>query len=118
MALTRVQTLTIASGQTVSSAFTAGWHAAYGVVIPSSFTGTSLSFQVCADTSVDAPVYQALYRRDEVANDGSTVLDTITVTTSRSYALPDGLTAWQAFKIVSNGAEGADRSLVVVGKAP
>ena len=41
MALTRVQTLTIDFNGTVSSAFSAGWHAAYGVVIPSSFTGTS-----------------------------------------------------------------------------
>ena len=117
MALTRVQTLTIDFNGTVSSAFSAGWHAAYGVVIPSSFTGTSISFQVCADTSVDSPVYQALYEVDDPAT-GTQRQVTLAVTTSRSYDLPAALASWQAFKIVSNGAEAAARSLVVVGKAP
>lgn len=117
MALTRVETLTIANGGTVSTAFTAGWHAAYGLVLPASFTGTSISFQVCADTTVDSPTYQALYEVDDPAT-GTQRQVTLAVTQGRSYDLPAALATWQGFKIVSNGAEAAARSLVVVGKAP
>lgn len=117
MALTRVETLTIANGATTSDEFSAGWHAAYGLVVPAAFTGTSISFTVCADTSVPVPVYQALYEVDDPAT-GTQRQVTMAVTQGRSYDLPAALTTWQAFKIVSNGAEAADRSLVVVGKAP
>lgn len=117
MALTRVQTLTIANNETTSTAFTAEWHAAYGLVVPAAFTGASISFTVCADASVDSPTFQPLYELDDPST-GTQRQVTLAVTQGRSYDLPAALTTWQAWKIVSASSEGAARSLVVVGKAP
>lgn len=107
------QTLTIANGGTASTTFVANYMAAYGLQMPSAFTGTSISFTV----SADGATFQALYEQDDPAT-GTQRQVTLAVTQGRSYDLPAALTTWQAFKIVSNGAEAADRSLVVVGKAP
>lgn len=107
------QTLTIVSGGTASTSYRANNMAAYGLQMPAAFTGTSISFKV----SADGATFQALYEVDDPAT-GTQRQVTLAVTASRNYALPDALTPWKAFMIVSNGVEGADRSLVVVGKAP
>lgn len=107
MAGIAAQTLTITSGQTVSTAFAGGNTVAYGLQLPAAFTGTSITFQVSADKGT---TYQALYD-----STGSTQVS-VSVTQGRSYDLPDALTAWTHFKIVSGSSEGADRALVVVGK--
>ena len=52
------QVLTIASGQTVSDAFDAREFAAFGVVIPTTLTGATISFQV----SHDGVTYQVLHK--------------------------------------------------------
>lgn len=99
-------TIAIANGETVSSAFDASQFASFGLVMPSAFTGATISFQV----SADGVTYQALY-------DSTNTLVSVTVAASRSYDLPSTLAAWQSFKVVSASAEGAARSLVVVEKA-
>ena len=107
MAFNRTQTLTILSGATSSDAFAANNTVAFGLQMPAAFTGTSITFTV----SADGTTFQALYD-----STGTTAVS-MTVAASRSYDLPTALTTWKQFKIVSGSAEGADRSLVVIGKA-
>lgn len=102
----RKATLTISASGTVSTAFSAAGFESFGVVLPATFTGTTLTFQVSADGST----YQAL-------DNGSGSAVSITVAQAKSYALPAGLTAWPYFKIVSGSTEGSARSLVVVAKS-
>jgi hypothetical protein len=99
------QTLTIANGATSSDAFVAEGHVAFGLKMPGTFTGASISFTV----SDDGTTYQALY--DQFNNQV-----TVTVAASRNYDLPAELAAWPYFKIVSASAEGGARSLVVTAK--
>lgn len=106
MAATQRQTLVIANGETTSTAFTSSNFAAFGLQMPAAFTGASVTFTVSAD---DGATYQALY-------DTTNTLVSLTVAASRSYDLPSALTAWDHFKIVSASAEGAARSLIVIGK--
>lgn len=100
-----IQTLTIASGQTVSSVASTAGSAMFGLKLPAAFTGTVLTFQV----SHDNVTFQALYDEFNVAV-------SVTVAISRSYNLPSALCAWPYFKVVSGSAEGAARSLVLVAK--
>lgn len=114
MASVAVKILTIANGGTVSDAFEASSCAAFGLQLPATFTGTSITFQVSADRGT---TYQALYEYDTVTDDGSaTRVTTRAVVQGRSYDLPAALTAWTHFKIVSGSAEGAARTLYVTGK--
>lgn len=113
MAATKGTSVTIASGNTTSGAFdikTTSPHARIiGFVMPSAFTGASISFQVSADDST----YQDLYDSDN--NKVS-----ITVSASRTYGLKDDLAKvlgpWRFIKIVSASSEGATRTIVVVTK--
>lgn len=107
MAAIRAETLTIANGATTSSVYLLAQHyLAFGLVMPSSFTGTTLTFQV----SADGVTFQALY---STAN----VQVSMTVAASRCYDLPPELASWHSFKIISGSSEGAARELVVIGKA-
>ena len=108
-AIIKRATLTIANTATVSDAFRSADCVAFGLQMPGTFTGTSISFQVSADRGT---TFQALYD-----STGANQV-TLAVAASRSYDLPAELTAWDAFKIVSGSSEGAARSLVVIGKAP
>lgn len=108
MAAIQRQTLTIVSGQTVSTqAFTASNFVAFGMQLPATMTSTVMTFQVSAD---DGTTYQDLY--DAL---GTTKIS-MTVAASRSYDLPAELAAWDHFKLVGGSAEGADRAIVVIGK--
>lgn len=98
--------LTIAASASVSDAFAADEFAAYGLVMPAAFTGTTITFQV----SHDGVTYQALNKNT------SDVAESVTVTAAKSYPLPASLEAWPFFKIVSGGIEAAERALYVVGK--
>lgn len=98
-------TATIANGQTTSGAIDARGLSQIGLVMPSAFTGTTISFNV----SADGATYQALY-------DATNTLVSVTVAASRSYALPSTLLAWPYFKIVSGSAEAAARTLTITGK--
>ena len=99
------QTVTIASAGTVSGAVQADEFAAFGLMMPAAFTGTTLTFQV----SGDGTTYQALYDRYNVAV-------SMTVAVNRHYDLPTELASWHSFKLVSGSAEGAARSLIVACK--
>jgi hypothetical protein len=99
------QTLTIANGATTSDAVRAAGFALFGLVMPSSFTGTTLTFTV----SHDGTTYQALYD-----NTGTAV--SLTVAASRSFDLPTALASWPYFKVVSGSSEGAARTLQIVKK--
>jgi hypothetical protein len=104
---TAKQTLTIANGETTSGAVVAGGYAAYGLQLPAAFTGTALTFTVSADGGA---TYQTLYDINNVAV-------AMTVAQGRSYDLPPELGPWPSWKIVSGSAEGAARTLWVVGKS-
>lgn len=100
-------TATIASGGTVSNACDLGTLDASqglaGFVIPATFTGTAITFQV----SVDDSTYQALYN-------GNTQLS-ITVAQGRTYSLTGDqratLFGWRYVKLVSGSAEGGARDI-------
>lgn len=103
----QVQTVTIANGQTASSAVSGRNFTVYGLIMPAAFTGTALTFTVCESL---AGTYQALY-------DPTGALSSIpVVAASRSYDLPVELGPWPYFKIVSNAAEGGARTLLVCCK--
>lgn len=109
--------LRIPSGDTATSrAVDAREDAAFGLQMPSAFTGSSVSFQVSADNGV---TFQPLYEYDTTTDDGSaTRVVALAVVQGRSYDLPPALVAWSHFKIVSASAEAANRDLVVIGKRP
>jgi hypothetical protein len=101
-----VVTLTIASSATTSGTYTAiGW-AGFGLVMPSAFTGTSVSFLVSADNATFQPLY-----------DSTSTLVSLSVAVSQSYDLPSALFSWPYWQIKSASSEGGSRSLVVVGKS-
>ena len=99
------KTATISNGGTTSTAVYCADAAIFGVVIPSAFTGTSIGFTV----SADGTTFQTLY-------DNTGTIVALTVAASRSLDLPTALAGWHSFKIVSNGAEGAARTIVVTLK--
>ncbi len=98
--------LTIANNGTTSDAVQSVGYAAFGLVMPAAFTGTTISFLV----SADGVTYQALYDRYNV-------LVSMTVAVSRSYDLPVELAGWHSFKIVSGSSEGAARTLGMTCKS-
>lgn len=100
------ETVTIAQSGSTSSVVTANGRAIYGLVMPSTFTGTAITFTV----SHDGSTFQELRKAD------SDAAVSVSVTASKSYDLPTQLAAWPYFKIVSNGNEAAARSLTVVKK--
>lgn len=102
----RSGTVTIANGETTSTAFDARGFANFGLIMPAAFTGTSMTFQVSHDNTT----FQAL-----TTTTGSTV--SITVAAAKSYALPVQLAAWRYFKVVSGSAEGDDRTLTIMASA-
>lgn len=104
----RTVDVVIASGATDSSAA-----ALYGVKpcrlsMPAAFTGTSVSFK----SSRDGVNFNALY-------DDAGALVSVPVGTSRSVSLGNLVQHFLAMpwvKLVSNGAEGADRTITIVGE--
>lgn len=100
------ETQTMASGATVAStAFSTHNAALLGVVVPSVFTGASLTFNVTGD----GVNYFGL--SDET---GTAV--SVPIGTARAYALPASLAAWPKFQIVSASAQDGARNLIVVSK--
>lgn len=83
-------TLTVANGATVSGAADLAGYSIINIVVPSTFDGTSISFQV----SADATTYQALY-------DANNILVSMTVGVSKTYAPWGELQGHRAIKIVT-----------------
>lgn len=98
--------VTIASGQTVSSAAKIMDANLLAIELPAAFTGTVLTFQV----SADGVTYQVPYTS---ANAAVTIA---TVAQGRSYPLPTELLPWSYLKVVSGTAEGGARVLKIVKK--
>lgn len=122
MATTRSQTLTVADAGTTSNAFIADGSAVFGLMVPSTFDGTAITFTVSADSPdvVEASAtYQPLYEYNTLTNDGVATRSVgLTIAASQSYDLPAALTAWPRWKIVCGTAQTGATAFVVVGKAP
>lgn len=112
MPATKGPAWTIASSATVSDGLWMGANpdatgGLVGFVMPSAFTGASVTFQVSADDST----YQALY-------DSANAQVSITVVASRTYTFKADVRAcfqgWPYIKIVSASSEGGARSIVAL----
>lgn len=110
---TDLRTLTIANGATTSNTFVGNLMAAYAIQMPAAMTGASIGFSVSADGTTFGTLR---YISDE--STGATSPVSIVFTASMAVPLPDALTAWKAWRIVSASAEGAARTFTVIGKAP
>jgi hypothetical protein len=96
----------LATSTTISEACALGGSAIFGLVVPSTFDGTTITFQV----SHDGTTYQALYDEFNVAV-------SMTVAASRSYNLPSALAPWSYLKLVCGSAQTTtDTAFVIVGK--
>jgi hypothetical protein len=97
-------TVRIASGQTVSTAVDLVGTTLTGVRLPATMTSTSYTFQV----SEDGINYAVL-------DDGNGTSYTRTCAQGRAFSVdPAMFYGWPFVKIVSSGAEGADRDIVLV----
>ena len=102
----RSGTVTIDQNETVSTAFDSRGFSSFGLLMPSSFTGTTISFQVSHDNST----YNAL-------NNTTGSVISMTVAASKAYSLPIELTPWRYFKIVSGSSEAAARTLTLMASS-
>lgn len=99
--------VTIASGATASTAIDLQSFGFVGFITPAALTGTAFTFT----GSIDNSTFVALYNSDNTAY-------SITVGTSRYYCLnPADFLGMKYVKIVSNGAEGADRTITVITRS-
>ena len=99
-------TATIANGQTVGAAFYVGAKAPLILEMPAAFTGASVSFQ----GSSDGVTYQAIHIGGALYSE--------VVTQGTNCQVNQGALAGSPWlKIVSFGAEGAAREIVVVTRA-
>lgn len=102
-----IASVTIANGETVSSAAFMKNGVAGAIQFPAALTGTALTFQV----SYDGVTYTALY-----ATGGSAV--SYTVAASRVIPLDkEVFGAFPYIKLVSGSAEGAARTLIIYIRA-
>lgn len=99
-------TATIPSGSATSSAVDARAHALFGIVLPSTFDGTSLTITV---STSETGTFQTL--EDQY---GSAI--TLTVEASRSYALPNDVAAWPWFKLVAGSNQTTTDTVITVVK--
>lgn len=100
------QELTVADGQTTSNAGVLINSTEFGLAVPSTFDGTTITFTV---SELFAGTYQPLY-------DASNTQVSRTVAASRSYPLPAELKAWPFFKIVCGTAQTGATIFDLVGK--
>jgi hypothetical protein len=100
MSTSAVVPVTIANGQTVSTAADISEKIVTGIEMPAAFTGTALTFQVASDS---AGTFQILTKID-----GTNY--SVTVAAAKNVNIPAlDLAGWRFVKIVSGSAEGADR---------
>lgn len=99
-------TVTISAAGTVSTAFDARGDITYGIVMPATFTGAALTFEVSANgTGGWVDLYD---------DTGAEV--TLAVVQGRAYTLPAALAPWPYFRVVSGSTEGSARSITVLSK--
>jgi hypothetical protein len=98
---------TIANGQTVSNAVDLGENGICGLIIPASFTGTTIKFQTSDDL---AGTYQSLTNTD-----GTDF--TVQVAAGKNNIIrPINLAGWRFVKVVSGSAEAADRIVKIMAR--
>lgn len=100
--------VTIASGQMVSTVFDGWGYGSFAIVMPAAFTGTTLSFLGSADGVTYVPIRYQAAASTSVA---------LTVAVSGAYLLPAELSGYRYFKIVSGSAEGADRTIAIIARS-
>ena len=93
-------TATIASSGTISDAIDLRAYSTGGYILPASFTGTGMTFQVSADGTT--------YTAHSVAS--------VTVAQGKAYAFPAEVMAFPWVKLVSGSSEAASRSIVIARK--
>ena|SRR3990167_5922917 len=94
--------LTIASGATTATTLDLQSKGFVGMQIPSAFTGTAVTFT----GSMDGTTFVAIYNSENSAY-------SVTVSASRYYILnPADFLGARYVRIVSNGAEGDDRTII------
>jgi len=96
-------TATIASGQTVGAAFYTGAKVPVALQMPSAITGANFSFQ----GSPDGVTYQAIYLGGANYAVAVAVAKNVVLNASAFAGLP-------FVKLVSDAAEAADRSVIVI----
>lgn len=100
----KINTATIASGETVSDAVHLEDHVLCGFILPAAFTGASVTFRGSVNNSTYTTIYD--YTNTAVG---------ATVTQGRAYSLnPIDFLSWPYIKIVSGGSEGAERSITIL----
>lgn len=93
----------ISAAGTKSAAIQLGGMALVGLILPATFTGTTLTFEVC---STLAGTYTPLY-------DSANALVSMTVAQGRAYAVaPANFQGIQFLKIVSGSTEGSARTII------
>lgn len=102
----RSGTVTIASGQSISTAFDARGFSSFGVVVPAAISGSTWTFQV----SHDGVTFQDLLQAN-----GLTV--SMVVAVNKSYSLPAQLASWRYFKINSGASQAADRTIPIMASS-
>lgn len=99
-------TVDISEDNDLTDVFDARPGAIYGLIIPSNFDGTQISFVVSHDNSTFVALYDV---------DNAQVL--MTVAASRAYDLPTELAPWQYWKIVTLTAQATtDTIFTIVAK--
>lgn len=106
--IVRNQTLTVASGATVSSVFSASGFSSFGMILPSTFDGTSVAFEVASE--VGSTTFTTLYSAANTAV-------AMTVAASRAYPLPSELTSFPAFRLITAAQSTTSTLITVLGKS-
>lgn len=107
------QAVTIAAGQTASSAADISNAEIMGVILPQSMTGTALTFQVSATGATGT--FVALYDKSGTAVGITIPAANASASTAHNLSNVD-LLPWQYIKVVSNGAEASARSITLALK--
>jgi len=98
----RVETVTIANGATASSSVDASLYTLVGVEFPAALTGTGVTVQVSQDNTNFVAAYQG-------SGDVTFTKQNSKLVLAASSKLLEGLGKY--IRVVSSGAEGADRTL-------
>jgi hypothetical protein len=98
-------TVTIANAASISEPFQTRQFAQGGFMLPATFTGTAMTFEV----SIDGTTFEALH-------DSSGTIS-LTVAQGKAYALPAALFAFPYAKLKSGSTESGQRTITVVLKS-
>lgn len=102
----------IASGQTVSGEVDLRGLTLHAITVPTGFTGVTLSFQAAEKPTAEGGVYLPVWHVP--ANEVAEVLTITTVTAGTHMILqPAFVPSNCMLKLVSGGAEAADRDLIL-----